>query len=141
MISFRRYYQGDILSIADTETLAKYGISPFSGIDEDTHWTAIEDNIIIGVGGFRRFWQGVYEAWIFPKSYEIFYKHKIIAIKYIKKQINWFCPMTAHRIQATIVCTGVHDERLIKFLGFKFEGILSKYGPEKQNYLMFARTE
>lgn len=137
-MEFRRYVEGDMEKIWRKDLIEELGFTTTYCVDIDLTWTAFINEEIIGLGGFRKYWQGVYECWIMVKSPEAFYNYKIEVIKFIKRQ---FDSLEAHRLQATSLVENQKDARLLQFLGFELEGVLNKYGPDRQDYLMWALVE
>jgi hypothetical protein len=134
----RAYEKNDIWEILDRQIISKLGFNLIEDINEDLTWTVIHDHFIVGCGGFRPFWNGVYEVWLAAKSPEFFFKHKIAVTKLIRQQIAF---VNAHRLQATSLEKNIKDTRLLRFLGFEIEGILKKYGPDKSDYFIWGLTK
>lgn len=137
-MEFRQYHPDDLLSILDLGQMCRLGYDTLKDIDESLTWTVVHNNEVLGCGGFRRFWGGVYEAWLIAKSYQIFFDHKIATIKGIKKIFN---ELSWHRLQATILQGNNRDETFIKFLGFEYEGYMNKFGPDERDYLLYAMVK
>ena len=127
----RPYIQGDVIEVIGKDLMIKFEIPFVDSIDSGLAWTFLNgDYFIVGVGGFRRFWSGVYEGWLAARSYEVFFQHKLQVIKFIKNQIT---KLNAHRIQATILSDSSRDRSFVEFLGFHYEATLLSYGPDKKN--------
>jgi len=131
---FRKYYPHDLWYVLNRDTVAKLGFSTEDNVDSHTNWTAISGRRILGCGGFRKFWRGVYECWL-AAEYKDFYLHKYQAIHFIQRKLDEF---NAHRLQATIIESSPRDIHFAEVLGFSYEGHLRKYGPDGQTYVMYS---
>jgi|SRR5215469_3624610 len=135
-MTFRQYLKGDLFQVIDKDAVVKFEVPFIDDIDESLSWTATNGNFfVLGCGGFRRYWSGVFEAWLAVKSSDIAYQHKIQMVRFIKQR---FKELSAHRIQATISSKRIVDIDFIQYLGFQREGMLRKYGPDKSDYYLYA---
>lgn len=136
-MEFRPYIVGDLEQIFTLDVVKRFDFTvPFdTKITTTSAWTGIEGGQVMGCGGFNRFWNGVYEAWVIAKSPEIFQRYKIGAVRFIKKRIK---ELPAHRIQATIAADSILDNKFVQHLGFRFDTILDWYGPGKENYYLYS---
>jgi len=95
------------------------------------------DGEVIGVGGVSVSWNGVGEGW-FIGSQDVnhnplyVYKRTMLHLKDAREKNN------LHRIQATTVTGNNLTYRWAIKLGFVFEGILYKYGPNGHDYNMYG---
>lgn len=48
--------------------------------------------------------------------------------------------MRAHRVQMYVDCNYKKAARFAEFLGFEREGLMLKFGPDKKDYFLYART-
>lgn len=101
-------------------------------------YTLISNEGIIGSGGVDLIMPGVGEAWTVLGK--IFYKyrfsaHKVVlqSLKDAERQYN------LRRIQASCVKGFEKAEKWLKALGFEYEGVMRKFGPDGNDFLRYAR--
>lgn len=101
-------------------------------------FTLLYDNQPIVSGGVFPLWFGVAEGWVLA-SKDIF-KHKIKAASLIKKRTDLICQNNKiYRLQTTVKENFEMGLKFAKFLGFKNEGLMEKYGPNQTNYYRMAK--
>jgi hypothetical protein len=89
---------------------------------------------IIACGGIHKFWEGTGEAWMSISS-------KLMGpsvLKEIRKSFNMMCDGYT-RVHAVTITGWRQGERTLEFLGFKFEAVLRKLGPEGKDKSVYAR--
>ncbi len=93
-----------------------------------------DDGKIVGCGGIKKFWDGVGEAWGVPSIIASQYKKEIYraAINFLVDHLEF------HRVQVTVIDGFAIGEKFARNLGFEFEGVLRKYGQNKQDFKMFS---
>lgn len=106
---------------------------------DDNCWDLKNEFGIIANGGFREIHPGVYQAWIFSPTQELFQQYKIALYRKCKKEINAILANGAHRVEALVANGNWRDMKFVCSLGFVFEGTLRKYGPNKEHYEMWSR--
>lgn len=136
-MKIRKYRQGDIYSVISKRFIEDSGMKIPEPENESLAWTATESNsqTILCCGGFRPYWKGVYEAWFVPVSPDAIHKNKFQLVRFTKKLIN---ELGAHRIQASILRDSEKDVKYVKLFGFRWEGTLYKYGPDKKDYDLYS---
>lgn len=101
-------------------------------------FTAICDGIVYAMFGCFPLWHGVSEAWLIPSRH---IKRKTIALHrgarlffdyYAKKK-------DLKRLQFTVHSTNFQAVRWAKRCYFNQEGTMKQYGPDGNDYYMFAR--
>jgi len=100
--------------------------------------TMIEDGTILAVGGVVKFWEGVGEAWmmISPEGR----KKGLSLFRHMNGLLDYcFTEHKFHRIQASILFSHKEAHRCVMRLGFIPEGMMVRYGPNKENYVRYAR--
>jgi hypothetical protein len=107
--------------------------------ENQTSWSGFHEGRVIACGGIVKLWRGVGEGWLFT-SPEII-RHKISLTKIVKRLLFKAEQETGlHRIQALVLETFTQGRAWIQLLGFKSEGVLSCYGPNRENFIMYGRT-
>lgn len=92
---------------------------------------------ILGVVGWFELWPGVCEVFVLPTIF-MFEAGRVFA-KAIKIRLNVFEKVKKfRRIQVTAVKDKTHT-RWLSWLGFNIEGTLKNYGPNGEDFLMWAR--
>lgn len=101
-------------------------------------FTLLADDKPIVSGGVFPLWFGVAEGWVLA-SKNIF-EHKIKAASLIKRRTDLICQNNnIYRLQTTVKENFDMGLRFAKFLGFKNEGLMEKYGPNQTNYFRMAK--
>lgn len=91
-------------------------------------------------GGIFIIRPGIGEIWMTPGR--DLPEHPVSAYRVGKVVMDEaFNKLHLHRVQATVMMSDVRGQNYIKAFGFCFEGLLRKYGENKEDYLLFARTE
>ena len=95
---------------------------------------------IVGAGGLVKVFDTNWEAWVFTTP--LFEKYGVRVGLLARKIVdNFFNSTSVLRIQAPIDSTHRHAMRFAEVMGLRREGILRKYGPEGQDFYMFARVK
>lgn len=101
--------------------------------------TAVLHDRPVAVFGSVKIWDGVEQIWmiceerarrypiIMTKAGRMFVLHRVIAGR-------------LHRIQATVRCDDLRAHRWAEGLGLQTEGVMRRYGADKIDYWMMART-
>lgn len=100
-------------------------------------WTLRIDDLIIGSGGVTILWPGVGEAWILQSIFAG--QYPLASFRAIREGLK--AGIRSHglrRIQSVVHHSIPRDQRWVVRLGFDFEGIMSRYGPEGDTYLRYA---
>lgn len=112
------------------------------GLDFEKHsigFTLVEDGRIYAVFGGVYIWDGVYETYLFPSTR--FKSRALGCIRVMIKVINSMIDkLKIHRLQTIIPVLNSRDKRWIEWMGFKAEGIMYKFGPDKIDYYRYARV-
>jgi len=98
-------------------------------------WMGLADNKVIGIGGIYPLWEGVAQAWVFlNKEIKQYLRDILNALKtHLEKAIQKY-----RRIQIVCLQASPEANNLAKHLGFKKEGVLEQYTPDKRNMVMYA---
>lgn len=98
--------------------------------------TMLEDEVILCVGGIVWFWSGVGEAWLLvsPEGR----KRKVALLKVVRAFLDNRTEF--HRIQASIMYGNARAHKTAMLLGFIPEGMMVRYGPNKENYVRYVRV-
>jgi hypothetical protein len=98
-------------------------------------WMGLVNDRVIGLGGFIQLWEGVAHCWLYLNREIVNYKRDLVLIlkELIKQAMEKY-----HRIQAMCLANSFEANNLIKFLGFKEEGLLRQHTPTKEDMIMFS---
>lgn len=102
-------------------------------ISHGVAWTAKEGNRVTACGGLLSQWEGRHVAWLL-----IGRECSLRGIVKAARCILFSC--AARRIEATVSAHFSQAKKLVEMLGFEFEGVLKAYGPNGDDFLMFARV-
>jgi hypothetical protein len=99
-----------------------------------------DDGEIVVCGGVAVYSPGVGEAWMFSSDAILRYPLGTTKLaRGVIEDAERTCNL--HRVQALCVATVPMAERWLKALGFKYEGLMEKYGVNKEDYLRYVRIE
>ena len=141
MIEIRQLQDGDIEYVKANPLEDAVKGYPNMQVDPKTSYTALWDNVIVGVGGAAMMWKGVYEFWlILTKDSKLDGAHGIVAFEAVRKKIDEIIEENnIVRAQATARLDFPKAVKMLEALGFTFEGILRKYTPDKCDVYRYAR--
>jgi len=98
-------------------------------------FTALVGEEVIACGGIREMWEGVGEAWLLFGANVV--PHRFSVVKAIKRGLtasfNKF-----HRVQAHARMDFSMAHMFLHRLGFKAEGYLNQYYPDKMDGILYA---
>ena len=101
-------------------------------------FTLLADNRIVLSGGIHPIWDGVAEGWVI--SSKRIYKNRIKSARLIRKRSDILCSANKiWRLQTAVKANFAIGVRFAEFLGFKNEGLMKAYGPDKTDYYRMAR--
>ena len=101
-------------------------------------FTLLHNNNAVCSGGIVPLWNGVAEGWVI--SSKRIYKERIKASRLIRKRTDILCAANKiWRLQTAVKSNFKTGLRFAEFLGFKNEGLMKAYGPDKTDYYRMAR--
>jgi hypothetical protein len=101
-------------------------------------FTLLHDNIPLCSGGIIPLWNGVAEGWVI--SSKRIFKNRIRASRLIRKRTDLLCANNKiWRLQTAVKANFKTGIRFAEFLGFKNEGLMKAFGPDKTDYYRMAR--
>lgn len=102
-------------------------------------YTLLHNNKPIVSGGIFPLWNGVCEGWVI--SSKRIFGVKIKAAKLIRHRTDILCAANkVWRLQTTVKANFKMGLRFAEFLGFKNEGLMRGYGPDKSDYYRMAKV-
>lgn len=101
-------------------------------------YSMVDDGKIIACGGVDVVWQGVGEAWtILSRHIE---QHKLSLHRTTRCFLDNLIHMRRlHRVQAHVLKADERAVRWINALGFHAEAVLESFGPNREDYILYAR--
>jgi len=88
-------------------------------------------------GGVIELWPGVGEAWML--SSKILQTHPLAMSRSVKRSLFWYIKKNGFwRVQANVQVNWQQAERFAEFVGMKKEGLMPKFGPEKEDHYRYA---
>jgi hypothetical protein len=103
-------------------------------------FTAVCEEGVIGAGGLVPIFKTNWEAWVFTTP--LFEKHGVrIAVMARKLLDNFFKSSKVLRVQAPIDSKYPTAIRFAEAMGLWPEATLRRYGPEGQDFIMYARVK
>ena len=101
-------------------------------------FTLLHNNNPVCSGGIVPLWTGVAEGWVI--SSKRIFKNRIKSARLIKTRTDILCAANKiWRLQTAVKANFKTGIRFAEFLGFKNEGVMRAYGPDKSDYLRMAR--
>ena len=101
-------------------------------------FTLLHNNNPVCSGGIVPLWTGVAEGWVI--SSKRICKERIKASRLIRKRTDILCAANKiWRLQTAVKSNFKTGLRFAEFLGFKNEGLMKAYGPDKTDYYRMAR--
>ncbi len=101
-------------------------------------YTLIAEKDVIAVFGLKQMWPGVAEIWALTS--ELVHKYPVFFHKECIKLIKTHAEvLKLHRVQCSVRADYEEGLKWIESMGFKKEGLMEKYGPNKMNYYLFSR--
>ncbi len=115
---------------------------PYMGIPDENCFTGIFDSEIVGVGGCQVKWEGVGLLWLMLtadcKKNDVF---GIIALHAIRNKMNELIEKNnLWRAEATVRTDFQKAIDMIEFFGFKREGLMEMYCPDKGDAYLYAKV-
>tara|TARA_A100001388_G_scaffold264327_1_gene235487 strand:- start:381 stop:833 length:453 start_codon:yes stop_codon:yes gene_type:complete len=90
-------------------------------------------------GGIIPLWNGNAQGWVI--SSKRIFKNRIRASRLIKKRTDILCAANKiWRLQTSVKANFTTGMRFAEFLGFKNEGLMRGYGPDKSDYYLMAKV-
>ncbi len=135
MIKIRPLQDGDIMLA--NESAIECGAKVYNH-EKVEGYTVVDGNKILMVGGVIIMWEGVGEAWL------IMTKHSLSCVKdsyrYIRDVMNIIIrEQKLRRIQARARADFEKGQKMLKHLGFKYEGCAREQAPDRTDMYMYGK--
>lgn len=143
MIEIRQLKQEDLKYVRENPLESAVKGYPAMSIDYRTSYTALWDDIIVGVGGAAILWKGVWEFWlILAGDSKLDGLHGIVAFDAIKEKVDEIIEDNKIvRAQATARLDFPKGIKMLEALGFEREGLLRRYAPDGASVYRYARIK
>ena len=101
-------------------------------------FTLLDNNVPVCSGGVIPTWLGNAQGWVI--SSKRIFRNKVKASRLIKERTDLLCTNNKiWRLQTAVKADFKIGFRFAQFLGFKNEGLMKAYGPDKTDYYRMAR--
>ncbi len=115
---------------------------PYMEIPDDNCYTVIFESEIVAVGGCQVKWEGVGLLWLILtercRKNDVF---GIIALEAIKEKTEELIEKNKlWRAEAAVRTDFPQAVKMIEFFGFKREGLMEKYYPDKGDAYLYAKV-
>jgi hypothetical protein len=146
MIEVRAFEPGDLalLELQPQQQMEMGALPDWRSLGAMLHgagpaWTALLGGRAIGCGGFCVHVGGRAEAWCFmadgiPRAAWVALHRAVLA------RIPQLAALKVHRVEASTALGWPPGKRWLEMLGFESEGVLRAYGPDRRDFLRFARV-
>lgn len=141
MLEVRRYQPGDLYAIEPRDyerELDSAGIDCSQIYATGTAFTLFEDNRPVMAGGVVPHWPSRGEAWLRLSPWIEHHPKSGYAIMRELFRRILVCHPEMSRIEAPICATMAKNLRLVRHLGFEHEGLMRKWSPTGDDYVMTA---
>tara|TARA_R100000306_G_C4354253_1_gene131798 strand:+ start:582 stop:1016 length:435 start_codon:yes stop_codon:yes gene_type:complete len=102
-------------------------------------YTGLREGKVVACAGIMPLWNGVADLWMYLGK-ETF-TDKRLACKVIKYYLDDIIKRhDIHRFQAVVKADYCKGIRFAEFFGFKAEGIMKAFGPNKEDFIRYARV-
>ncbi len=102
-------------------------------------FAVIGDKNIVAVGGVHEMWQGVAEGWVILSKHA--YPWKVSLARYAKTLFEVILKnKKLHRVQASVHAENLEAIKFAEWMGFKKEGVMAKFGPDRSDYFRMAKV-
>lgn len=99
-----------------------------------------DDGVPLGAGGLMPLWRGVARGWIYASDRlraRPVQLHRAVARGLALADAAF----DLHRIEISVHADFAASRRWVERLGFRFEGVMPGYGPNKDSYVRYARIK
>lgn len=140
-MEFRPCTQEDLAFVRQSPFEGAVKDYPYMQCPDENCWTGIFENEIVGVGGCQVKWEGVGLLWLMLtddcKKNGVF---GLIALHAIRDKMDELIAKNGFwRAEATIRTDFPQAIKMIQFFGFKREGLMRKYCPDKGDAYLYSR--
>lgn len=115
---------------------------PYMEVPDENTITTIYEGHIVAVGGLVVRWEGVGLLWlILTKDCKKWGFHGVLALDAIRDKTDYLIKKNdLWRAEATVRTDFPEAIKMIEFLGFKREGLMEQYNPDKTNSFLYAKV-
>lgn len=142
-LAVRPYTQGDFSRISPRDDINDYNsiVDNLRIISENSSVWVIYENTsteIVCICGVTPMWPGVGEIWFVGTN--LIKQHRVEFYKIARRGLMFLVNHSRyHRLQCAIISTNDRYEKFVEHFGFKREGVMLKYSPQKEDYIRYAK--
>jgi len=101
-------------------------------------YTGLREGKVVACAGINLLWTGVFDLWMFLGIETFSEKRKALRI-FSEFLDELAIRRKIHRLQSVVLEDFKEGRRFAKFFGFKEEGTMKNFGPEKETYIRVAK--
>lgn len=142
-MEFRKTIQEDLDYVRENPFEGSMKNYPYLQAPSENCYTAIFENMIVGVGGLNILWEGVAEAWlILTANCKKDDLYGIIALNAIREKMEELIETNnVRRVHATTRTDFPQAIKMIESFGFERECLSKEYFPDKSDAYRYARVK
>lgn len=115
---------------------------PYLSVPDENTITTIYEGHIVAVGGVQIKWPGRGLFWLIlrddAKKHGF---HGVLALSAIREKVEYLIAENRlHRAEAAVKPDFEESVKMIRFLGFEYEGRMKKYYPDGSDGLLYAKV-
>lgn len=142
MIELRKATQEDMAYVRQNPFEGAVKNYPFMQVPDENCYTAIFDSEIVAVGGLVIKWEGVGLLWLMLtdrcRKNNVF---GVIALDAIKNKMDELIEKNnLWRAEATVRTDFPQAIKMVEYFGFKREGLMRKYCPDKGDSFLYSKV-
>jgi len=101
-------------------------------------YTGLREGKVVACAGVNLLWTGVFDLWMYLGIETFSEKRKALRI-FSEFLDELAIRRKMHRLQAVVQSNYKEGRRMAKFFGFKEEGEMPNFGPEKETFIRVAK--
>ena len=106
---------------------------------ESISFSGLKEGSVLGCGGVFPLCEGVGEAWaVFSKMPPKSGRECLFEIK--RRLPGFMADVGLHRLQATVLVKHKDAIRMVRVIGFEFEGLMKAHDSEKNDYARYGKV-
>lgn len=140
---FKRATQEDFLYVKQNPFEKAVKGYPYMDVPDESCYTIIFEDVIVGVGGLQLKWEGVGLLWLMLtancKKQGIY---GVLALDAIKEKTEHLIKINnLWRAEATVRTDFPQAIKMIEYFGFKRDGLMKKYNPDKTDSYLYSQVK
>jgi hypothetical protein len=108
-------------------------------LEQQFSFALVDDATTWAVGGAVETHDGVARMWV--GIAEDAGTRLLMVIRWTQRAIESLFGNGFHRVEAHVKTDFAEAHRMVRLLGMEFEGIMRQYGPDREDYALYARVK